>query len=158
MGSKRFWSKPATIGNQVIAMKRCFPDFQLIWNKGIATWIGTLEPIDLSERYKIKIQYNLQDVPKVWVISPELIDRHDGQKIPHIYPGKRLCLYLPGSGEWRRDMLIAETIVLWASLWLYYYEVWHATGEWLGGGVHPSITGRALKIRKKCRFRKARGN
>ena len=30
-----------------------------------------------------------------------------------------------------------ETIVPWASLWLYYYEVWHATGEWLGGGEHP---------------------
>ena len=22
-----------------------------------------------------------------------------------------------------------ETIVPWASLWLYYYEVWHATGN-----------------------------
>ena len=32
----------------------------------------------------------------------------------------------------------AETIVPWACLWLYYYEVWHATGEWLGGGLHPS--------------------
>src|SRR5438034_3968094 len=25
-----------------------------------------------------------------------------------------------------------------ACLWLYYYEVWHTTGEWLGGGLHPS--------------------
>jgi len=31
-----------------------------------------------------------------------------------------------------------ETIVPWACLWLYYYEVWHTTGEWLGGGLHPS--------------------
>jgi len=23
-------------------------------------------------------------------------------------------------------------------LWLYYYEVWHLTDEWLGGGEHPT--------------------
>jgi len=22
-------------------------------------------------------------------------------------------------------------------LWLFYYEIWLATGEWCGGGVHP---------------------
>jgi hypothetical protein len=32
-------------------------------------------------------------------------------------------------------MKIATTIIPWLSLWLYYYEVWHATGEWMGGGI-----------------------
>jgi len=74
--------------------------------------------------------------PKIWVISPELEKRSDQNRIPHTYSGNRLCLFLPGTGEWSRDKLIADTIIPWASLWLYYYEVWHATGDWLGGGVH----------------------
>jgi hypothetical protein len=34
-------------------------------------------------------------------------------------------------------MVLADTIIPLASLWLFYYEVWFATGEWLGGGEHP---------------------
>jgi hypothetical protein len=34
-------------------------------------------------------------------------------------------------------MRIADTIVPWLILWLFYYEIWHVTGEWKGGGVHP---------------------
>ena len=34
-------------------------------------------------------------------------------------------------------MQLATTIVPWCSEWLFYYELWLATGEWLGGGVHP---------------------
>ena len=34
-------------------------------------------------------------------------------------------------------MWIADTILPWTSLWLYFYELWHATGQWLGGGEHP---------------------
>jgi hypothetical protein len=32
-------------------------------------------------------------------------------------------------------MAVADTTVPWTALWLYHYEVWHATGEWLGGGI-----------------------
>ena len=149
MGNRRFRSKPLTVGHQVFAMERYFPNFKVMWKKGIAAWIGTLQPSATSEAYTIMIQYSLPDVPRVWVISPELIDRSDGQKIPHVYSGKRLCLYLPGSGEWQKTMLIAETVVPWASLWLYYYEVWHATGEWLGGGVHPDVNTLKSKKRRK---------
>lgn len=34
---------------------------------------------------------------------------------------------------------IANTIIPWTIEWLYYYELWLATGEWLGGGDHPEI-------------------
>jgi hypothetical protein len=36
-------------------------------------------------------------------------------------------------------MIIAETILPLASIWLFYYEMWQATGEWLGGGEHPGM-------------------
>lgn len=35
-------------------------------------------------------------------------------------------------------MLISETIVPWASEWLFYFELWLVTKEWMGGGEHPS--------------------
>ena len=56
-----------------------------------------------------------------------------------MYEQDRLCLYLPGTGEWTSDKPIALTIVPWTSLWLYFYEVWRATGEWLGGGIEPDV-------------------
>lgn len=34
-------------------------------------------------------------------------------------------------------MLIADTIVPWASEWLLHYEYWLSTGTWHGGGHEP---------------------
>ena len=51
------------------------------------------------------------------------------------YAPDRPCLFYPAGREWRSDMKIATSIVPWLSLWLYYYEVWLATGEWEGGGI-----------------------
>lgn len=39
-------------------------------------------------------------------------------------------------GEWKPRMKLADTIVPWAAEWLLHYELWLATGEWGGGGVH----------------------
>jgi hypothetical protein len=46
---------------------------------------------------------------------------------------------LPGSGEWTNRKLIATTIIPWLMLWLLYYELWHATGIWQGGGVEHTL-------------------
>jgi len=35
-------------------------------------------------------------------------------------------------------MAIADTIIAWASEWLFFYELWLATGEWHGGGHDPT--------------------
>jgi hypothetical protein len=64
------------------------------------------------------------------------------EQIPHLYPGEYLCLYRPKYLEWTSQDYIAETIIPWASLWLYYFEIWHAIGEWLGGGEHPQERGK----------------
>ena len=91
----------------------------------------------MSCDYKIRILYSISTSPEVYVVSPGLQCRANGRPIPHMYSKKNLCLYLPRSGEWEPDLFIADTIVPWTSLWLYHYEVWHATGSWLGGGQHP---------------------
>jgi hypothetical protein len=93
----------------------------------------------LTEQYRVRIEYTLSTSPTVWVLSPLLRGRDDDPVLPHVYPGPRPCLYLPGSGEWSPNQFVADTMVPWTSLWLYHYEVWHATGEWLGGGVHPKM-------------------
>lgn len=54
-----------------------------------------------------------------------------------MYGQKTLCLYRPSKNEWDSPMSLADTVLPWTSLWLFYYEIWLATGEWLGGGEHP---------------------
>ena len=74
--------------------------------------------------------------PKVFVEDPEIEDQAD-ERVPHRYRDGSLCLYLPGTGEWKRDMFLADTILPWTSEWLLHYELWLATSEWHGGGIHP---------------------
>lgn len=98
---------------------------------------GDITPNPLAETYRIRIEYPQTGMPRVWVKDPALVLRAPWRKIPHMYDQERICLFRPGHGEWARDMLIADTIVPWAAEWLHYYELWHLTGEWLGGGAEP---------------------
>lgn len=86
--------------------------------------------------YKVRVVYRLGQHPVVNVIDPPLKAR-DGGRLPHVYSGDNLCLYHPDYDEWSGGRVIAETIVPWISEWLYFYEVWLVTEEWLGGGEHP---------------------
>ncbi|ASZ15882.1 MULTISPECIES: hypothetical protein [Bacillus cereus group] len=125
------------ISQQIIAMNLAFPDFKVEWKKNTVIWTGSLQPTPLSKGYTVEIAYSLDmQQPEVIVLNPSL-QKRGKEKIPHVYPGNKLCLFRPKKKEWTKQMFIFETIVPWASLWLYYYEVWHATGEWLGGGEHP---------------------
>jgi hypothetical protein len=124
------------LGTQLIIMQRVWPGFVSRWKHSAVIWTGPLQPTDMSPVYKVQISYALEKRPDVVVRSPALCDRPD-QPIQHVYPGKRLCLYLPRANEWTPAMPIAETIVPWACDGLYFYEIWHATGEWLADGVHP---------------------
>jgi hypothetical protein len=103
------------------------------------TWFGEFTPSALSDTYKLKITYKLGQAPKAYIVSPKPLQLAEGAKrLPHTYNysnGKQqLCLYLPGTGEWRPSMVIAQTIVHWAVQWMYYYEIWVTTGRWMGGG------------------------
>jgi len=93
-------------------------------------------PTPISQIYTLRLRYKLAKSPQVNVLKPEFIIP-EGKRLPHTYPRNRLCLYYPGSGDWRGDMLLSKTIVPWISEWLYYYELWLVSGEWYGGGIHP---------------------
>lgn len=92
-----------------------------------------MQPTPASRTYHVRIDYEAGKRPAAYVDG--LYTRADGRPIPHTYAPNRPCLFYPQGREWRSDMSIAATIVPWLSLWLYYYEVWLATGSWEGGGI-----------------------
>jgi hypothetical protein len=120
-------------------MRIWWPDFKTRVQRGTLKAIGNLSPAPLCTTYKIEICLPGGGVPAVKVLDPHLSPRDQADRIPHMYEQERLCLYLPGTGQWTLDKPIAVTIVPWTSLWLYFYEVWRATGNWLGGGIEPEI-------------------
>lgn len=120
---------------QFLALKRAFPGSKGGVRKNRLRWTVTLKPSSLSDEYKVRLLYSLERSPKVFVGNPELLKRND-ERIPHRYADGSLCLYLPAAREWDSSMYLADTIVPWTAEWLIHYELWHATGEWHGGGFH----------------------
>lgn len=116
---------------QDLHIKRMFPDFSGNISKGIAIWRGLIQPRLTSPEYLVEIKCKLKRMPKVWILSPPLAPR-----ALHLYQEKNLCLYWPKEWRWQTDQLIAETIIPWTASWLYYYELWLDTGEWLGPSSH----------------------
>ena len=96
---------------------------------------GTVKPTTISGEYRARIEYAMPFKPKVWIESPALKRRNADERIPHTYADDRPCLF---KQDFRSDMQIAMTIVPWLSLWLVFYESWRVTGEWQGGGLHPT--------------------
>jgi hypothetical protein len=106
--------------------------------RGELTWDFDVRPSALSRVYRLRIRQRKHYSPDVYVLSPNLNDVANGRWLPHVYSQKpvRLCLHFPQYKEWTLEKSIAETIVPWAYLWLFYFEHWLATDEWQGGGKH----------------------
>lgn len=92
-----------------------------------------LQPTAMSRVYWVRIFYTPGLRPKVFVKYPR-IKNVPGEILPHFNPDNTLCLY-HSAKEWTPAMYLAETIVPWASEWLFHYEIWKGTGEWRGGGI-----------------------
>lgn len=146
--------KPLTIAQQYQALRTSVPYERLIITNRDRTllWEGWLQPSLFSRRYKVTIRYSLSIPPICVVTEPDLYALAGTRSIPHIYrpdkhiSGTRLCLFLPSSqtdnklSEWRSQQKISETLIPWASLWLFYFEQWLHTGHWEGGGKHPRVS------------------
>jgi len=98
---------------------------------------GSVTPLDISAEYSIRIDYEVGGLPSVWVDDlPAPDDEPPGGKIPHRYRDGSICLF--SGSEWTSSRAIAQTILPWLLEWLAFYEGWLATGEWQGGGTHPT--------------------
>lgn len=107
---------------------------------GRVTWRGRVRPTPLSRAYDIRLDYQAGDTPRVIVEGPNLRGLAKGRRLPHVYAQDpaRLCLYLPGTGEWRPELRLDATMLPWSVIWFFYFEDWLETDEWKGGGEHPT--------------------
>jgi hypothetical protein len=106
---------------------------------GRFTWRYSAMPSPLSRDYDIRIEFRQGGRPQIFVDGPDLHLLAGGRRIPHLYQQRppKLCLYLPKTYEWQSWMRLDQTVVPWATLWLFYFEEWLASDEWKGGGMHP---------------------
>jgi hypothetical protein len=112
-----------------------FPSFSCRINRGLLICTGMLQPSPVSDEYRVEIHYRTGTWPRSFVRNGQLNPLLSDGRIPHTYSTEEPCLFYPNGTAWRSDMKIAFTIIPWLALWLYYYEVWRATGDWLGGGI-----------------------
>ena len=103
-----------------------------------------------SGLYTLLIEHIFGYEPRIYVVNP-IIDMSNsitihtyGLRSPLSYSRKlpRICVTLPQKHEWDGLMGFNETIVPWAIEWTEFYELWLISGEWHGGGVHPTDGGK----------------
>lgn len=145
MGYEKFFKQKhytfQELVGQAKAVKAKFPSTRISYSKGTVTLEILLRPTEISNCYKVKLyaKINKKGV-NVFVIEPYVDLVENGKRVPHLYSDGSLCLYYPKYKEWEYNDLWAETIIPWTCLWLFYYEIWKETGEWLGGGIHNTNT------------------
>lgn len=102
------------------------------------SWHFRVTPSPLSDIYDVRLDYTVGKRPQVYVLTPLKLAKGK-TKLPHVYDTvkQRLCLYYPDGQEWNSSMPLAKTVVPWVYEWLYHYEFWLSSGDWLGGGIHP---------------------
>jgi hypothetical protein len=137
MGNRFGPRKVLSVRDQLARMHIANPGFRCRVKDGLLVAEGNVQPTTESVAYRVRIEYRAGGAPQVHVVSPTLQPREEGGRLPHVYAGNRLCLYLRGTGEWTPDLSLAHTIIPWISEWLFFYETWRALGVWLGGGVEP---------------------
>jgi len=122
-------------------MKRLFPSAEVQCKCGKMEIILSLKPTDVSINYKVRlVAKKWNKSVDVFVEEPRIELFENGEEVPHLYPNGSLCLYYPEYQERDYRDSWAETLIPWTSLWLFYYEIWKDTGNWLGGGIHGSKT------------------
>lgn len=131
MGSRAARSVDVPPALQAFALRQLMPDgWGRIRNGGL-TWVGNVQPGPECSTYEVQIVHLRRRLPAARVLSPALKPNDDGL-LPHVYDDGTLCLH--DEGEWRSNMLLAQTVLPWVSEWLFYYELWLATGAWYGDG------------------------
>jgi hypothetical protein len=132
-----YWKKNLSIADQYARIKRDYPQFKSVINREYLNIKGQIQPSPRSIKYQFKISFKIGYRPRIKITNPELKKNFNNDRIPHVYSGNELCLYYPKYNEFTSKQPLVDFIIPWISLWLYYYEIWHVTGEWLGGGLHP---------------------
>lgn len=130
-------NKRYTVMEQLSSLRSNFhTSHWVVIPNGFQWWFKAC-PSEISSTYVLKVVYEQNSYPKVYVVDPLPLTLAKGAKrLPHTYDTakQQLCLYWPGHREWTEEKLISKTIVHWALEWLFYYEQWAFSGAWHGGG------------------------
>lgn len=119
-----------------------YPGFRCDVVRGLLICKGELQPTEVSRVYQVEIHYRTGRWPKAFVPGAQLQALEPEGKIPHTYGPSEPCLFYPSRQSWRSDMKLADTVIPWLCIWLTFYELWRATGEWYGGGIsHCGVEG-----------------
>lgn len=149
------------LAKQKLLVRRDWPTFSAVIKGNVLIARGTLKPTQITAEYSVRIEYQLGSPPKAFVEDPKLTRRAGAADtpIPHTYdgtsPGKeRPCVFYPRE-DWSPTKAVSKTVIPWLMAWLVDYELWHATGEWMGGGRHPEVE-RGGKLIPRVKRRAAR--
>lgn len=134
--------KIKSVALQLQNLRSCFPNSKYTFINGRFVWQCYLQPTESSKKYLLTLKYDGK-FPKAYLYNQGIL-KSDTDSVKHVLKSEfksendeyvQLCLCYPLKNEWNRSMFISETFVPWALSWLYYYEIWRVTGEWLGGGI-----------------------
>lgn len=128
-----------SLPQQAFGLRSLFPDSQITLRGRQLRWVGDLHPTELSQPYRTRIDYELGQYPTVNVIDPPITETY--QRVPHIYNSGALCVH--DADDWNPQMLLVDTIVAWTIEWLYFWELYLATGTWYGDGPDTDIADRS---------------
>ena len=97
MVRRRFNRKVLTVTQQIQLMTAAHPHFRVrpmvnpktrkpIPFHSAAIWIGEVQPTPLSRKYQARIEYKVDETPRITIISPKLSLFEGAKKLPHVYP------------------------------------------------------------------------
>lgn len=115
---------------QIAAMRHFFPKCAYKKNGEQIVFYVRLKVHEKIPEYKVKIIYQGNIPPKVYVVYPEIIEN-----AKHTYSDKSLCLYHYSNFKWTSSKLVANEIMRWTAAWIYFYEYWLQTGKWIAKEV-----------------------
>lgn len=116
---------------QALALARLVPHGQVRLRPHKLIWHGQVQPTAASGTYDLRLEARRGTTPTVAVTSPALKPNEDGH-LPHVYDTGSLCV--SRFGDWRPHMLFTDSMLPWACEWLFFYELWLASGLWYGDG------------------------
>ncbi len=77
-------------------------------------------------KYKIRVECSTTLPPKIFIEEPVV------SKMKHMYKDRSLCLYHWSKFKWGDDKSIAQNLIPWVYMWIYFYELWLKTDKWYG--------------------------
>lgn len=129
-------SKPLPIAQQKAELLLAYHDLVTMErNRNIVDCQIRLHPTENSREYIIRIRYEGHGRPQAWLIDSPL-KLVEGKKPHHIYGENQcgqteLCVFKWDLDKWDSQKSLATVFVPWVITWLYAYEIWQITGEWI---------------------------